>query len=136
MNQRLAALCIILLVPLLGGLLTILPQRSATQSAPPARSAIAADGPAARSNPALIRDDASGVVWLVAGLTEAGYAADLWTLDLAGETPIWGETAQASGAPEPRASHDATLLDGVVYLFGGYGNGGPLADFWRLESAG
>ena len=91
-------------------------------------------GPAARSNPALIRDDASGVVRLVDGLTEAGYAADLWTLELTGDAPVWSETAQASVAPEPRASHDAAILDGDVYLFGGYGNGGPLADFWRLES--
>jgi hypothetical protein len=35
--------------------------------------------------------------------------------------------------PEPRASHDATILNGDVYLFGGNSNVGPLADFWVLN---
>jgi Galactose oxidase, central domain/Kelch motif len=92
--------------------------------------------PAARSNPALVRDDANGVIWLIDGLTEAGYTADLWTLDLSGEAPAWIETSQGSVVPEPRASHDATILDGDIYLFGGNSNLGPLADFWVLDSAG
>ncbi len=40
-------------------------------------------GPDARSNPALIRDDVSGSIWLIDGLTEAGYIADLWVLERA-----------------------------------------------------
>jgi hypothetical protein len=92
--------------------------------------------PAARSNPALVRDDADGAIWLVDGLTEAGYVADLWALDLTGEAPAWLETAQGSVVPEPRASHDATILDGDIYLFGGNSSTGPLADFWVLNALG
>jgi N-acetylneuraminic acid mutarotase len=91
--------------------------------------------PAARSNPALVRDDADGAVWLVDGLTEAGYTADLWMLDLIGDEPAWVEIAQGSVVPEPRASHDAAYLDGDIYLFGGNSNAGPLADFWVLDEA-
>jgi N-acetylneuraminic acid mutarotase len=93
-----------------------------------------AGSPAARSNPALVRDDGDGSIWLIDGLTEAGYTADLWALDLSG-APSWAETAQGSIAPRPRASHDATVLDGGVYLFGGYGDAGSLADFWLLDEA-
>jgi N-acetylneuraminic acid mutarotase len=94
-----------------------------------------ASSPAARSNPALVRDDGNGAIWLIDGLTEAGYNADLWALDLSG-APNWVEMAQGSTAPAPRASHDATVLDGGVYLFGGYGDAGSLADFWLLDDAG
>jgi hypothetical protein len=92
--------------------------------------------PAARSNPALVRDDADGAIWLVDGLTEAGYTADLWALDLIGEAPAWVEQAQGSSVPEPRASHDAAYLDGGIYLFGGNSNAGPRADFWVLSERG
>ena len=91
-----------------------------------------AESPTARSNPALVRDDANDAIRLMDGLTEAGYTADLWALDLSSETPVWIEILQGSDVPEPRASHDATVLDGDVYLFGGYGNTGVLADFWLL----
>ena len=89
--------------------------------------------PAARSNPALVRDDANGVIRLIDGLTKAGYTADLWTLDLTGEVPAWVESSRGSVVPEPRASHDATILNGDIYLFGGNSNLGPLADFWVLD---
>jgi hypothetical protein len=102
--------------------------RTWTELTPPA-------SPAARSNPALVRDDAAGAIWLVDGLTEAGYAADLWTLDLA-QTPLWSDVAQGADVPAPRASHDAAALDGAVYLFGGIGDAGPLADLWVLPSEG
>jgi N-acetylneuraminic acid mutarotase len=92
-----------------------------------------AASPAARSNPALVRDEVDGAIWLIDGLTETGYAADLWALDLTGGAPVWIETTQGSVVPKPRASHDATVLDGKIYLFGGYGNTGPLADFWVLD---
>jgi hypothetical protein len=97
-----------------------------------------ASGPTARSNPALIHDSHSGSTWLIDGLTEAGYTADLWTLDLAagGGAPGWVETSPAGAAPEPRASHDAAVLGGDVYLFGGFGANGALADFWLLTGVG
>jgi hypothetical protein len=91
-----------------------------------------AEGPAARSNPALVRDDATGALWLVDGLAEIGYVADLWELDLAGGV-TWREAGQGEPIPAPRASHDAVSLHGDTYLFGGYGNAGPLADFWVLQ---
>jgi N-acetylneuraminic acid mutarotase len=103
--------------------------RTWTDLTPPA-------SPAARSNPALVRDESGGAIWLVDGLTAAGYAADLWALDLGGATPLWNEAAQGDLIPEPRASHDAAVLDGNTYLFGGNGNAGPLADLWVLSSAG
>ena len=92
--------------------------------------------PAARSNPALIRDDASGRIWLMDGLTAEGYVADLWSLDLASNAPVWTAIASGADMPEARASHDATVLDGGVYLFGGFGNSGALADLWVLASEG
>jgi N-acetylneuraminic acid mutarotase len=90
------------------------------------------ESPAPRANPALVRDDASGATWLIAGYTEAGYAADLWTLDLANDAPSWSEATSATG-PTPRASHDAAVLNGDVYLFGGNGDNGLLADLWILS---
>jgi hypothetical protein len=95
-----------------------------------------AERPAARSNPALIRDDVSGRIWLMDGLTEAGYAAELWSLDLTGDTPLWSRAAQGALVPAPRASHDAAVLDGDVYLFGGFADAGPLADLWLLARDG
>lgn len=97
---------------------------------------IPASAPAGRSNPALIRDDASGRTWLMNGLTAEGYVADLWSLDLAGGTPVWTAAAAGGIAPEARASHDATILDGDAYLFGGFGNNGALADLWVLTGEG
>lgn len=91
-----------------------------------------AASPAARSNPALVRDDLSGSTWLIAGLTEAGYAADAWRLDLTDGTPAWVEELPGAVLPSPRASHDAAALNGDLYLFGGYSDAGVLADFWVL----
>jgi hypothetical protein len=90
--------------------------------------------PAARSNPALIRDDASGAIWLIDGLTETGYVADLWSLDTSGEIAIWSEVAQGESVPVPRASHDVALLAGDAWLFGGHSDAGPLADLWVLQA--
>jgi N-acetylneuraminic acid mutarotase len=95
-----------------------------------------AESPAPRSNPALVRDEASRVIWLVDGLTEAGYIADLWELDLGEDTPHWSDIPQDASVPEARASHDATALGGNVYLFGGFGNSGALADLWVLSGVG
>ena len=95
-----------------------------------------AGGPAARSNPALIHAEESARIWVIDGLTEGGYTADLWSLDLGGDALGWVEASQADIAPEPRASHDAAVLDGDVYLFGGFGDNGALADFWLLDGAG
>ena len=95
-----------------------------------------AAGPAARANPALIHDEASARTWVIDGLTEGGYTADLWMLDLGGDAPGWVELSPVDVAPAPRASHDAALLGGDIYLFGGFGPEGALADFWRLEGAG
>ena len=95
-----------------------------------------AAGPAARTNPALVADSDSGRALLVAGLTEAGYVADLWSLALADPAPpVWDELTTAGASPTPRASHDATLCGGRLYLFGGNGETGATADLWALDLA-
>ena len=96
----------------------------------------AATAPAPRSNPALIRDDASGRIWLIDGLTAEGYVADLWSLEIAGEAPVWSALGVNALAPEARASHDVAILGGDAYLFGGFGNNGALADLWVLAGDG
>ena len=94
------------------------------------------ESPAPRSNPALVRDEAAGTIWLVDGLTEAGYIADLWQLDLGGNAPRWGGVPQGASIPAARASHDATALGRDIYLFGGFSNDGALADLWVLSETG
>lgn len=91
------------------------------------------DGPAARSNPALVLDDVSGTTRLIAGLTEAGYAADAWALDQTSGAPVWTEEIPGAAMPTPRASHDAVGLNGDLYLFGGFSDAGVLADLWVLK---
>jgi hypothetical protein len=95
---------------------------------------IPAAGPAARTNPALVVDPANGRALLLAGLTDAGYVADLWSLDLDDPaSPAWRELTAAGAGPAPRASHDATISGDRLYLFGGNGDAGATADLWRLD---
>lgn len=49
---------------------------------------------------------------------------DLWVLDLTSLT--WGElTTVVSGtAPSPRRYHGFTRSDNIIYVFGGFSNGG------------
>jgi Galactose oxidase, central domain/Kelch motif len=89
-------------------------------------------GPSPRSNPALVWDKTGNRAWLFGGLTDAGYAADLWTASPAADTFAWSDTGGDPG-PSPRASHDAVLTGGRLYLFGGTGEAGPLNDLWRLK---
>lgn len=91
-----------------------------------------ADGPSARSNPALIYDSGRERALLMGGLTEAGYAADLWALALLGDAqPVW--TPLAANGPAPRASHDAAITGPWLYCFGGYADAGVLNDLWVLD---
>ena len=92
--------------------------------------------PAARSNPALVRDDANGMIRLIDGLTEAGLHRRSLAARSHGRGACLGRDRAGDVVPEPRASHDATILDGAVYLFGGNSNAGPLADFWVLDELG
>jgi hypothetical protein len=91
--------------------------------------------PRARSNPALVYDGGRERALLFGGLTDQGYAADLWSLSLLGddsvEPPIWTRLAQTG--PTPRASHDAVMTGPWLYLFGGYGDAGVLGDLWVLD---
>jgi hypothetical protein len=85
--------------------------------------------PAARSNPALTRDE-NGVL-LIGGLTEFGAAADVWHGSLEGDTMDWSEATAASNVIAPRSSHDLVTIGSEHYLFGGLGVNGVLADLWR-----
>ena len=90
-----------------------------------------ATGPAARSNPALVVDDANRRALLLHGLAAEGYVADAWALALDGEA-AWAEVAVGGEAPGPRASHDAVVAGDRLYLFGGNGVEAALADLWVL----
>jgi hypothetical protein len=91
-----------------------------------------AAGPAPRSNPALVLAAGGEAAWLIGGLTDAGYTADLWRLDLAEDAATWAEVPAGDG-PSPRASHDATISNGRVYLFGGTSDEGAFADLWTAQ---
>lgn len=91
-------------------------------------------GPAPRTNPALVLDATSGRALLFAGSTGAGYTFDAWSIDVADEFPVWTEQPQTGVFPEARSSLDAVVLGGRVYLFGGIGGAGPLADLWVADT--
>lgn len=97
-----------------------------------ASAAAPGTGPTPRSNPAMVVEPGGAQALLFGGLTEAGYAADLWALPLGGEAAIWEDAAAGGEAPSPRASHDATVAADRVYVYGGIGDAGALADLWTL----
>jgi hypothetical protein len=73
-----------------------------------------------------------------------GARDDLWVLDTAAETPTWQVAPCKSGHPPPARSYHAMASSagcaagGTVYVFGGCGAAGRLADLWAydVESAG
>lgn len=89
--------------------------------------------PSPRYGASAVLDD-QGRLLISHGFTFEGRFDDTWPLDLQEAGPAWTEIVQDGIVPNARASHDAAVLDGVVYLFGGYGVNGPLADFWTLEA--
>jgi hypothetical protein len=91
-----------------------------------------ASGPAARSNPALVWDPTSDRAYLLGGLTDTGYAADLWSGTLVDDTFAW-TALETSDAPTPRASHDTVIAGNHLYLFGGISDAGTFNDLWRLN---
>jgi hypothetical protein len=91
------------------------------------------DSPAPRSNPAMVYDKSGKRVLLVGGLTEAGYTSDVWAGVDEGDAFSWTQLSVGGDAPSPRASHDAVLTRGDVYLFGGTGDPGVTADLWKLS---
>lgn len=93
-------------------------------------------GPGARSNPALVVEPGGEGALLFGGLTEAGYAADLWTLPLGDAAATWTQSGAAGAAPSPRASHDAVVSGDCVFLYGGIGDDGALGDLWVLPLGG
>ncbi len=90
-------------------------------------------GPAPRTNPALVLDSESQRAILLAGSTEAGFRFDTWTLDLAEDVLNWTEQPPGGDSPTPRGSLDATVLGDTLYIFGGTGDAGRLADLWIAE---
>ncbi|CAN5784996.1 hypothetical protein BH24CHL4_BH24CHL4_21670 [soil metagenome] len=91
-----------------------------------------ASGPPARSNPAMVWDDAAGRALLFGGLSEAGQTADLWHGSFVDGGFAWTELAAGEEVPAARSSHNATMLDGALYMFGGFTPNGTLNDLWRL----
>jgi hypothetical protein len=92
-----------------------------------------ASGPSARSNPAMVWDEAGGRALLFGGQSDAGQVADLWEGRFADGGFTWTELF-AVDAPSPRSSHDAVILNGVLYVFGGTSTtNGTFNDLWRLS---
>jgi hypothetical protein len=87
------------------------------------------NGPAPRMNPALVLSEEGSRAWLIGGLTDGGLANDVWQLDLSDDGAVWESLAVGAG-PSPRSSHDATVSNGRVYLFGGTSPNGTFADLW------
>ena len=90
-------------------------------------------GPAARTNPALVHDRSGERVILIGGSTESGYAADVWAGTDDGDAFAWTPIEVGGEAPVGRASHDAVVHRGDVYLFGGTSDSGALNDLWKLS---
>jgi hypothetical protein len=94
-----------------------------------------APGPAARSNPSFVYDRARKQTLLFAGLTDGGYSADLWIGHHADNGFTWSELTLEGDGPAPRASHDAVMAAGALYIFGGASNDATYNDLWRLKLA-
>ena len=92
-----------------------------------------AGGPAPRSNPSLVWDRSGRRALLFGGLADFGYAGDFWTGEFDDGAFAWSELAVAGDAPGPRASHDAVITGGRLYLFGGTSNAGTFGDLWRMR---
>lgn len=59
---------------------------------------------------------------------------DLWVFDTATPSPAWSIAPVASGTPPPaRSYHALAAAGGRVYVFGGCGAGGRLADLWCYD---
>jgi hypothetical protein len=92
-----------------------------------------AEGPAARTNPALVYDRSGERMILIGGLTDAGYAIDVWAGSSGDDGFVWSPLDVAGEAPLGRSSHDAAVHRGDVYVFGGTGDTGALNDLWKLS---
>lgn len=91
-----------------------------------------ASSPPPRTNPALVLDPRGTRSLLIGGLTDAGYAADVWALTVDDGVAEWTNIVAEGTAPAPRASHDAVLTRGDIYLFGGTG-AAVFGDLWKLN---
>ena len=57
---------------------------------------------------------------------------DTWSFDIS--TRKWTELQCTGSIPSPRASHAAVLVDGVMYVFGGFSaDEGYLDDLYALQ---
>ena len=65
------------------------------------------------------------------GLDDQGYLNDTWSFDTS--TRKWTELHCIGSIPSPRIQHTAVLVDGVMYVFGGQGNGGYSNDLYALQ---
>ena len=82
----------------------------------------------------------SGRMWVFGGLEITYYLNDLWSMDLTDLTDLealrWAE-ASTFGEPEGRASHTAVILDGVMWVHGGYtagqGADSAISELWSID---
>jgi hypothetical protein len=100
--------------------------------------AAGADGPAGRrSHTAVVRDD---LMLVFAGVDATGlYLRDLWALNLTARSwqQLDDSVADCAGngvSPGARQRHSATLMSGIMYIFGGLdATGQYLSDLWKFE---
>ena len=90
-------------------------------------------GPSARTNPALVHHRSGERFLLIGGSSDAGYMADVWAGTNDGDGFAWTSLEVSGEAPLGRASHDAVVHRGDVYLFGGTSDSGSLNDLWKLS---
>jgi hypothetical protein len=59
------------------------------------------------------------------------YYNNTWSLDIS--TRKWTELQCTGSIPSPRSGHAAVLVDGVMYVFGGYTSITTLGDLYALQ---
>ena len=89
--------------------------------------------PAERLFTSFVSDPGSRRFLLFGGGTTAGPLNDLWSY---GPDDRWTEVETSGTTPEARENHDGVFVpdSGSLYIFGGAGSGGKLADLWRLRA--
>lgn len=77
-----------------------------------------------------------GRLAIAAILVLGGYATGVHRGTLASSVAVWSRLPQAAQLPPARSQFGMTIdANGAVYVFGGRGPDGALADFWRLRRA-
>ncbi len=110
-----------------------------SRGGPPAWSQVLPTGgpPFARGLHTALVDPAAGAMLVFGGYnaaaTTSGELGDLWSLSLNG-VPAWTQVTPGGPTPPARDSHTAVYDSHRkrMLVYGGYGDTGPLGDFWGL----